>query len=174
MKVKTINRKSYRNYLKRIPKSTYFNWAKKKKSMNVDPIENTVSRCSFSCNLPSNNSSVEDTISSYSSSSNESTEKEFIDTDASTELSEEKIIEAVITLFFKGHLTQVAINCVIDLINIVSTVKIPNNFNKCLKYLEDRGSFKKIPFKKRWFCGICMETVEGSRYGRMCGICSNR
>ncbi len=174
MKVKTIERKSYRNYLKRIPKSTYFNWAKKKKSMNVDPIENTVSRCSFSCNLPSNNSSVEDTISSYSSSRNESTEKEFIDTVASTQLSEAKIIAAVITLFFKGHLTQVAINCVIDLINIVSTVKIPNNFNKCLKYLEDRGSFKKIPYKKRWFCGFCMKTVEGSRYGRMCGICSYR
>ena len=39
--------------------------------------------------------------SSYSSSSNESTEKELIDTDASTGLSEAKIIEAVITLFLK-------------------------------------------------------------------------
>jgi hypothetical protein len=155
----------YRNYCKNIPKTTIYGWNKKNLYKNVAKIAESpnINNCTSSSLL---NRNTHETMTSHHFDYPENNNC----TNTTIQL-----VEAILTIFFKGHLTQTAANYIIELINIVSAVKIPANFNSCLKFLENNSTYTPIKYNKRRFCDTCNKIeCEIKRYQRQCNKCSSR
>lgn len=72
-------------------------------------------------------------------------------------LSEEDVMIAALNVFFTGKLTQVAFSQVTRLVNLVSPVQVPVNFDSYAKYLL-KSNNDEIMYKKTWFCDACFKT----------------
>jgi hypothetical protein len=86
-------------------------------------------------------------------------------------LEEKEMAATLMALFFHLKLTQNAFHVISDLINFLSSSKVPNSFDKCAKILlKETGD--QVEFKKRWFCSNCLKNVQlVNQYQRQCRDC---
>ena len=180
-----MSRRIYKDYSKAIPRGTMYYWKKKTvkrlsgircntigiSKTNLSSCDKNTADVAYCC-LDKICFSSHDLESSSTADEFEMQNESTVNTQ---NFDKKTLVEAVLAIFFKGHLTQTASNLIIELINIISIVKIPSNFNSCLKFLENKGVSQKIHFEKRWFCSYCQKIVcIKNRYQRACNFCYNK
>jgi len=68
-------------------------------------------------------------------------------------------------------MTQTALKKVIELMQLLTPVKLPKTFDQLLSKLETQN----LVYKKIWYCQICNEEVElNGNKQRHCSICHNK
>ncbi len=86
-------------------------------------------------------------------------------------LTEKEAAAAFLAIFLHLKLTQKAFKVISELINVMSSSKIPNSFDKCAKILFEETK-DEVLYTKLWFCQLCkIEVVLVNQYQRQCKNC---
>jgi len=87
------------------------------------------------------------------------------------EQNEKFICASLITLFFDSNLTQSALKKVIELMQLLTPIKLPKTFDQLLSKLETEN----LAYNKIWYCQNCNDEVELARNKqRNCLKCHNK
>jgi hypothetical protein len=79
-----------------------------------------------------------------------------------------------LAVFFHLKLTQKAFKVIAELINIMSSCKIPHSFDKCARILF-KETKDEIIYNKIWFCPFCKrEVFLINQYQRQCKNCKTK
>ena len=144
-----------------------------------------------------NNSQEDRTINSYNNNDNNNDDNQNVNENLSdntnrndieegddifdsmnlNELNKQELVVAILTVFYKGKLTQTALRLILKLINIVSPIKVPTTFDG-LKGVLMENEQKELSFNKTFYCDMCftksnVKEME-NRFERACNKCKSR
>ena len=90
-------------------------------------------------------------IKHVNSDDDDSSDDEFL-----IEQDESKLYASLIALFFSGNLTQTALKLVIKHTQLLTSIKLPKDFDQLMSKIETH----ELKYNEKWFGQICLEEVK--------------